>query len=80
MTTPVDIGEVAVDNAASYLEETRYPHSAAMLRALRAALTARDELLRKILPDLESAVLGKPVMLGPALGEVRMMIAKGDAK
>ena len=36
---PVDISEVAVDNAASYLDETDYPQSAAMLRALRTALT-----------------------------------------
>lgn len=50
-STPVDIGEVAVDNAASYLDETNYPQSAAMLRALRAALTAAEKLLRDVGTD-----------------------------
>lgn len=40
MTNPVDISQEAVDNAASYLDEVCFPHSAAMLHALRAALTA----------------------------------------
>ena len=76
---PVDIGliERLRDEAALCRNETA-TDVAELLEEAVDALTARDAVLRKILPDLEAAVLGKPVMLGPALGEVRMMIATAE--
>jgi hypothetical protein len=39
LTNTVDLSDVAVDNAASFIDEMAYPHTAAMLRALRLKLT-----------------------------------------
>ena len=42
---------------------------------LRIALTARDRVLQQCEAALAGAVMGKPVMLGPVLTEVRAILA-----
>lgn len=48
--------------------------------ALRSALTARDRVLQQCEVALADAVMGKPVMLGPVLTEIRAILAKGETK
>lgn len=60
-TEGVDISPVAVDNAAAYLEETGYPQSAAMLRAIRRELTASEKQVAEQAREIERLKKFEPV-------------------
>lgn len=86
---PVDLSPEAVESFCDDLESlvNRYDSedrrgtarafqdAQAVIRALRLSLTARDRVLQQCEAALAGAVMGKPVMLGPVLTEVRAILA-----
>jgi len=90
MTTPapVDISPEAVEHAAHDCLRDELPGCAAKLRALRAALTARDELLRDadtVIEDwtelLRDGGYRSSIIDGDVVRDrIRAILAKGETK